>query len=245
MDLTDAPAEADFRQIVKDFIAEHGDKGRGRGARGGDDDESGWSKEARAKGQSWRDALVERGWIAPAWPTAYGGAGLSVKEQFILNEELAEAGLGNVGGFGVMMLGPTLMVHGNDEQKAEILPKILAGEVVWCQGLVGAGCRVGSRLPPDARGARRRRVRAQRSEDLDHRRPARRSHVHAGAHRPGCTEAPQHLDADARHEGPRRQRAPADDDGKHSDVQRGLLRGRPRPGIEPDRARRTAAGTRA
>jgi len=135
MDLQDAPVEAEFRKIVKDFIAEHGDKGRGRGGRGGGgDEESGWSQEARKKGQSWRDALVERGWIAPAWPKEYGGAGLSVKEQFIFNEELAEAGLSNVGGFGVMMLGPTLMVHGTEEQKAEILPAILAGEVVWCQG---------------------------------------------------------------------------------------------------------------
>ena len=133
MNMTDAPVEAEFRAVVKAFIAEHGDKGRGRGGRGGDE-ESGWSQEARKKGESWRDALVDRGWIAPAWPKEYGGAGLSVKEQSILNEELAEAGLSNVGGFGVMMLGPTLMVHGTDEQKAEILPGILAGEVVWCQG---------------------------------------------------------------------------------------------------------------
>src|SRR5690606_26151683 len=73
-------------------------------------------------------------WIAPAWPKEYGGAGLTAKEQFILNEELAENGLANAGGFGVMMLGPTLMVHGNDEQKQEHLSKILKGEVVWCQG---------------------------------------------------------------------------------------------------------------
>jgi alkylation response protein AidB-like acyl-CoA dehydrogenase len=135
MDLRDAPAEAEFRQVVKDFIAEHGDQGRrGGGGRGGDGEEGGWSREARERMKSWRDAIVERGWIAPAWPKEYGGAGLSVKEQFILNEEFAEAGLSNVGGFGVMMLGPTLMVHGTEEQKAEVLPKILAGEVVWCQG---------------------------------------------------------------------------------------------------------------
>jgi alkylation response protein AidB-like acyl-CoA dehydrogenase len=133
MDLTDNTAEAGFRQIVKDFIAEHGDKGRRGGGRG-DGEESGWSSDARERMKAWRQALVDRGWIAPAWPKEFGGAGLSVKEQFIFNEELAEAGLMNVGGFGVMMLGPTLMVHGTDEQKAEILPKILAGEVVWCQG---------------------------------------------------------------------------------------------------------------
>ena len=84
--------------------------------------------------EAWRDALVERGWIAPHWPEEWGGAGLTVKEQFILNEELAEAGTGNVGVFGVMMLGPTLIVHGTEEQKEEHLSKILKGEVSWCQG---------------------------------------------------------------------------------------------------------------
>ncbi|MBT5775399.1 MAG: hypothetical protein HOH95_13615 [Dehalococcoidia bacterium] len=133
MDLTDNTAEAGFREVVKGFIAEHGDKGRMGGGRGSGE-ESGWSSDARERMKGWREALVDRGWIAPAWPKEFGGAGLSVKEQFIFNEELAEAGLMNVGGFGVMMLGPTLMVHGTDEQKAEILPKILAGEVVWCQG---------------------------------------------------------------------------------------------------------------
>ena len=119
--------------MVKAFIAEHGDKGRMGGGRGSGE-ESGWSSDARERMKAWREALVDRGWIAPAWPKEFGGVGLSVKEQFIFNEELAEAGLMNVGGFGVMMLGPTLMVHGTEEQKAEILPKILAGEVVWCQG---------------------------------------------------------------------------------------------------------------
>ena len=133
MDLRDSEAEAGFRDVVKDFIAEHGESGRRGGGRG-DGEESGWSSEARERTKAWREALAERGWIAPAWPKEFGGAGLSVKEQFIFNEELAESGLMNVGGFGVMMLGPTLMVHGTDEQKAEILPKILAGEVVWCQG---------------------------------------------------------------------------------------------------------------
>ena len=32
------------------------------------------------------------------------------------------------------MLGPMLMVPGSEEQKAEHIPKILSGEVVWAQG---------------------------------------------------------------------------------------------------------------
>jgi alkylation response protein AidB-like acyl-CoA dehydrogenase len=52
-----------------------------------------------------------------------------------MNEEFAEAGVpANVGGFGVMMIGPTLIEHGTEEQKEEHLGRILRGEVIWCQG---------------------------------------------------------------------------------------------------------------
>ena len=132
MELTDTPTEAEFRAKVREFIDEYGPRARGDGE--AEYEGAGWSREARDRMKGWRDALVERSWVAPAWPEEYGGAGMSPREQFILNEELAENGLSNVGGFGVMMLGPTLMVHGTEEQKAEHLPKILAGEVVWCQG---------------------------------------------------------------------------------------------------------------
>jgi len=82
----------------------------------------------------WRGAMASRGWIASAWPKEYGGAGLSPLDQFILNEEFAEAGAPALGGLGVMMLGPTLITHGTPEQKQEHLPRILRGEANWCQG---------------------------------------------------------------------------------------------------------------
>jgi alkylation response protein AidB-like acyl-CoA dehydrogenase len=55
-------------------------------------------------------------------------------EQFILNQEIARAGAPNVGGSGVSLLGPTLIVHGTEEQKKRYLPPILDGEVTWAQG---------------------------------------------------------------------------------------------------------------
>ena len=131
VDFTDTKEEATFRTEVRDFIEENSPRRDGEGYGFG---RGGMNKEARKAFEAWRDALVERGWIAPHWPEEYGGAGLSVKEQFILNQELAEAGTGNVGGFGVMMLGPTLIIHGTEEQKQEHLSRILKGEVSWCQG---------------------------------------------------------------------------------------------------------------
>jgi alkylation response protein AidB-like acyl-CoA dehydrogenase len=68
-----------------------------------------------------------------AWPTAYGGRGATQMEQLIFKEELFEAG----GGFdflGVKLAGPTIMVHGSEEQKKEHLPRIARAETRWCQG---------------------------------------------------------------------------------------------------------------
>ena len=39
-----------------------------------------------------------------------------------------------VGGSGVSLLGPTLIVHGSEAQRRRYLPPILAGETVWAQG---------------------------------------------------------------------------------------------------------------
>jgi alkylation response protein AidB-like acyl-CoA dehydrogenase len=81
-------------------------------------------------------ALAERGWLAPAWPKEYGGLGASIYEQIVFNEELGYAGAPDTGtrGFGVGMIGPTLIIHGNEEQKRKYLPKITSGEHIWCQG---------------------------------------------------------------------------------------------------------------
>jgi len=85
----------------------------------------------------WRTTLYEAGYLAPGWPVEYGGAGLSELEQVIIAEEFANAGVPTGGpndGFGIHMLGNTLLVWGTDEQRRYYLPRILSGEDVWCQG---------------------------------------------------------------------------------------------------------------
>ena len=83
----------------------------------------------------WLDRLAEKGWTCPAWPQEYGGGGLSKEQTIILNEELrrinARPGLTS---FGISMLGPVLLEYGSHEQKLEHLPKIVRGEIRWCQG---------------------------------------------------------------------------------------------------------------
>ena len=139
MDWADTPEQAAFRAEVRGVIEgrlpERYRKSGEDGERGGwQADRKSDKPEAQQAAIDWANALAEKGWVAPHWPKEYGGAGLSSMEQFIFNQEMAQAGAPGVGGMGVQMFGPTLIVHGNDEQKAEHLPKILSGEVAWAQG---------------------------------------------------------------------------------------------------------------
>ncbi|RLT41281.1 MAG: hypothetical protein DWI58_09075 [Chloroflexi bacterium] len=142
MDWGDTPEQAAFRTEVREFIrARLPERYRTSDEVNSVDEAGGWQADrkssdpaAREAAKAWSDALAERGWIAPAWPKEYGGAGLSYIEQFIFNAEMADAKAPAVGGMGVTMLGPTLIVHGTEEQKREHLPRILSGEVAWAQG---------------------------------------------------------------------------------------------------------------
>ncbi len=141
MDWSDSPEQAAFREEVATFIKERlPDDYRGS-EEGGEGFSGGWQADrksdnphAQKRAMDWADALAEKGWVAPHWPKEYGGAGLSVMEQFIYNQEMAKSAAPPVGGMGVSLLGPTMIVHGSDEQKAEHLPRVLSGEVAWAQG---------------------------------------------------------------------------------------------------------------
>lgn len=82
----------------------------------------------------WHRILYEKGWIAPAWPKLYGGGEWSIVQRHIYDEEAAEAGAPAVAPFGLVMCGPVIMKYGNQQQKDFFLPKILSGEIVFCQG---------------------------------------------------------------------------------------------------------------
>ena len=83
----------------------------------------------------WMRRVAAKGWTAPAWPRAYGGGGLSAEEARVLDKELAAGGYRSpLASFGVWMLGPVLLEYATEAQKQEHLPKIVRGEVRWCQG---------------------------------------------------------------------------------------------------------------
>ena len=84
--------------------------------------------------------LGERGWLTLAWPEEYGGQQRSHFEQLVYNEEMARsAAPGRAHMMAVGLVGPSIMMHGNERQKAHYLPKIAAGEICFCQGFSEPG----------------------------------------------------------------------------------------------------------
>jgi acyl-CoA dehydrogenase len=83
----------------------------------------------------WLERMAARGWTVPAWPSAYGGGGLSHEEVKVLKEEMARIKARSpLESFGIWMLGPALLAFGSEEQKKHYLPPIARGEIRWCQG---------------------------------------------------------------------------------------------------------------
>ena len=83
----------------------------------------------------WMERMADRGWTAPAWPSEYGGGGLSKAEVKVLREELARIKARSpLDSFGIWMIGPALLQFGSEALKQQHLPPIIRGEIRWCQG---------------------------------------------------------------------------------------------------------------
>ena len=113
--------------------------------------------------------LAALGWIGMTWPAEYGGGGRPPIDRLIVGEELIAAGAPIAAmWFADRQMGPTLIAYGRPDQQQAFLPGILSGD----DDVVHRHVRTGRRAPtwrrsrPERR-SRRRRVRDQRSEDLD------------------------------------------------------------------------------
>ena len=83
----------------------------------------------------WLERMSAKGWTCPTWPQEYGGGGLSKEESIILGQELARINARPaLTSFGISMLGPVLLEYATPEQKLAHIPKIVRGEIRWCQG---------------------------------------------------------------------------------------------------------------
>ena len=82
----------------------------------------------------WHSILHGRGWVAPDWPTEFGGTGWTDTQRHIFASECALAGAPATHSFGIRMCGPVLIRFGTPDQQRHYLPPILSGEHRWCQG---------------------------------------------------------------------------------------------------------------
>ncbi len=131
MDFRLSAEEEAFRAEVREWITEHAPPG-GFGV----DREEQFDPRFWELTQQTAKQLAEKGWLTLAWPKAYGGQGRSVIEQAIFQEETMFAGVpGTTMGIGgTQWVGPTLILHGSDEQKRAYLPPIANAEAWWCTG---------------------------------------------------------------------------------------------------------------
>lgn len=126
MQLSRTPEEEQFREEVRTWL--RANVPRGKRPRTG--------AALREYDLQWQRRQYEGGWAGISWPREYGGRGLSLTQQVIWYEECAaaQAPVGGSTFVGLSHAGPTLIVRGTEEQKHFHLPRILQGEVVWCQG---------------------------------------------------------------------------------------------------------------
>jgi alkylation response protein AidB-like acyl-CoA dehydrogenase len=130
MDVHFSAEQRDFRDEVRTWLEENKPRGiRPEGA------------EIREYDLGWQRTQFAAGWAGISWPKEYGGRGGTLIEQLIWYEEYGRAGLPSVDAcfVGLNHAGPTLMVRATQEQKDFHLRKILAGEVMWCQGFSEPG----------------------------------------------------------------------------------------------------------
>ena len=83
----------------------------------------------------WFERMLEKKWIVPYWKVKYGGGGLSIEKNNILNQEMGRLGCRKPHyNFGISMLGPAMLKFASEEQKLNYLPDIVQGKIRWCQG---------------------------------------------------------------------------------------------------------------
>jgi alkylation response protein AidB-like acyl-CoA dehydrogenase len=127
MDIRFSPAEEAFRAAARAWL--EANVPRERPARAD-------LRARRAFDLAWQRRMFDAGWAGVSWPREFGGRGASLMEQLIWYEEYACADAPEITTtfVGLNHAGPTLVACGTEAQKAFHLPRILRGEVVWCQG---------------------------------------------------------------------------------------------------------------
>ena len=84
--------------------------------------------------RAWQVTLTEHGWVAPGWPRRWGGMELPLPLQAVYHREMATARTPVPPTNAVGIVGPTLLMHGTDEQRERWIAPMLRADELWCQG---------------------------------------------------------------------------------------------------------------
>jgi alkylation response protein AidB-like acyl-CoA dehydrogenase len=128
MDLALSEEQEMLRTMARDFLT---DKLPKTAVKEMEESEAGYSPEL------WRE-MAGLGWMGLALPEKYGGSDMSFLDLAILLEEMGRACLPGPYFSSVILSGFTILDIGSEEQKAEYLPKIASGELVFTLALTEA-----------------------------------------------------------------------------------------------------------
>lgn len=135
MDFSFSPAQEQFRQTLRGWLQQNLPEGWGTP---GYKAPKGENRLAFLR--EWQRKMYDGGYVGLSWPKEYGGRGASMIEMAIFNEEMAKVEApGPLNVLGLSMAGPTIIVHGTEEQKQRYLQKILNCDEIWCQGFSEPG----------------------------------------------------------------------------------------------------------
>lgn len=135
--LKDSPEQAEFRAYCKDWLADNVPAKP-------DFRLPQTSLEIMTTDQldylcAWEKAAYDAGLVGCDYPKAYGGGGREGCQR-IANQEMKSLDtpfLPNYIGLG--MAAPTILYHASEELKTRLLPRLLSGEDIWCQGFSEPG----------------------------------------------------------------------------------------------------------
>ena len=132
---TDTREQAEFRAEARAFLEANAQPRReiSPWALNFHADQAGARREFEA-GVAWQRTMFGSRFAGLTYPAALGGRGGEPWHESIYREEASqfEASSGFISAT-IAMLGPTLMRHGTDEQKAHYVPRLLSGEYSFCQ----------------------------------------------------------------------------------------------------------------
>ena len=119
MDLNYAPEDLAFRQATRAWFEKN---------------TPAVEPKTLAERKAWHRKMYDAGYVGMLWPKDYGGRGATPMQQAIVQDEMARASAPPpINGLGIGFIGPTIIVHGTEEQKKRYLQKMLTAEEIWCQ----------------------------------------------------------------------------------------------------------------